>query len=391
MKHLFPLFVLGLGLLLTASCSRPSATISGCVENGEKAKITLLHHGATTRFLLDTLRTDARGCFSYKLKQTGNAFEPMFVSVAIDDEPLASLLVAEQENIRITAVKGQYNYTVEGSEGSTLLQLLNSDLYAASQRFDSLARMAEEEQKRTGRSDMPASLARGLSDVYLKQYRDVVRFIVRHPASLVCVAALKERLPNGLPLFSRNEDAIYFKMVHDSLKTRYPKSEYVQALRDEYEQRYNEMRIVSHIEQATETGFIDLSLPDATAQQVALSSLKGKAILLYFWMSSDREQQSFNYDLKALYKQYHLKDFDIYQVSLDEDKALWAKTVTDQELPWINVCAGLGDNARVIAAYNITRVPVAFFINRKGDITGSLAAENLQKEALAKKIDALCR
>jgi peroxiredoxin len=367
---------------LLASCQHPSATVSGCVENGANAKITLIRQGAITQFLLDTLRADAHGCFRYKIKPAGKQFEPAFVSVSIDSSARVSLLVKEGEHIKINARKGAYDYTVEGSEESALLQSLNKNLFDSSHRFDSLMALVNAEQARAGNAKIPDRWNRELGEVYVKQYRQAVQFIVKNKHSLTSVAALNQSLPNGLPVFSRNEDAIYFKMAYDTLKVHYPTSEYVAALRDEYEYRFRQTDLLAKIETAAEAGFIDIKLPDVSAKTVALSSLKGNIILLYFWVSTDKAQLMFNNDLKALYETYRPKGLAIYQVSLDTDKTIWAKAVADQSLPWINVCDGLGAASPVLRTYNITKIPAAFLINRQGDIV----AANLSNTEIEKEI-----
>ncbi|MDR3350551.1 MAG: TlpA family protein disulfide reductase [Prevotellaceae bacterium] len=375
-------FLFILALFLAAACGKPSATVSGCVENGANAKITLIRQGAVSQILLDTLRADARGCFRYKIKQAGKQFTPVFVSVSIDSSARASLLVKGNEHIIIGAKKGDYNYTVEGSEESALLQSLNGRLLESSHRFDSLMALVNAEQARMGNAIIPDRWNRELGDVYVKQYRQAVQFIVKNIHSLACVAALNQSLPNGLPVFSRNEDAVYFRMAYDSLKVNYPSSEYVTALRDEYEYRFRQMDLLAKMETASEAGFIDMKLPDVSAQPVALSSLKGKVILLYFWVSTDKTQLMFNNELKGLYETYHPKGLEIYQVAFDTDKTLWAKAIADQALPWINVCDGLGAASPVLRTYNVTKFPSAFLINKAGDII----AANLSNREIEKAI-----
>jgi peroxiredoxin len=367
--------------VLAAACGNPSTTVNGCVENGANAKITLIRQGAVTQILLDTLRADMHGRFRYKIKPSGKQSEPVFVSVSIDSSARISLLVQEGEQITVGARKGDYNYTVEGSEGSALLQSLNRALLESSHRFDSLMALVKAEQARVGNDRIPDKWNRELGEVYVKQYRLAVQFIVKNIKSLASVAALSQSLPNGLPVFSRNEDAVYFRMAYDSLKVDYPSSEYVAALRDEYEYRFRQMNLLEKMETASESGFIDIKLPDASAKTVALSSLKGNVILLYFWVSTDKTQLMYNNDLKALYEKYHPKGLDIYQVSFDTDKTVWAKAITDQELPWTNVCDGLGAASPALRTYNVTKFPCAFLISKEGDIvSASLPNRELEKE-----------
>ena len=53
---------------------------------------------------------------------------------------------------------------------------------------------------------------------------------------------------------------------------------------------------------------------------------------------------------------------DIYQVSLDVDKTLWATTVKGQKLPWTNVCDSRGGASPYVTTYNLAAIPAAFII-----------------------------
>ena len=53
---------------------------------------------------------------------------------------------------------------------------------------------------------------------------------------------------------------------------------------------------------------------------------------------------------------------DIYQVSLDVDKTLWATTVRAQKLPWTNVCDSRGGASPYVSLYNLSAIPAAFII-----------------------------
>ena len=94
----------------------------------------------------------------------------------------------------------------------------------------------------------------------------------------------------------------------------------------------------------------------------------------------------FNLDvLKPLYKKYHPKGLEIYQVALDTDKAGWARTVKDQGLEWINVCDGLGTDSSSILLYNLGALPVSFIISGGELVDGQFSDE----ASLRKLLDSL--
>jgi alkyl hydroperoxide reductase subunit AhpC len=92
-----------------------------------------------------------------------------------------------------------------------------------------------------------------------------------------------------------------------------------------------------------------------------------------------------NADLKDIYNEYKDQGFEIYQVAIDTSKALWINAVQEQKLPWISVCDLLGDASPALGAYNVTRLPANFLIDRNGNIAG----KNLVGEELVAQIKKL--
>ena len=86
--------------------------------------------------------------------------------------------------------------------------------------------------------------------------------------------------------------------------------------------------------------------------------------------------------LKALHEDYNSKGFEIYQVSLDADKALWARVVKQQDLPWINVCDSRGAASPYIGMYNIPALPAVFMISDGELVDGQVVNEKSVRRLL---------
>jgi peroxiredoxin len=360
------------------ACTNASSDISGCI-NAPNTRISILQLNATTQLLLDTLHTDAAGCFKYtvKLKQD----EPAFVLIKTDSSQVATLLLEKGEQVRLIADLKKQNYTVEGSESSRLLQELNSTFQQSVFRFDSLNRILKEQEGAKNYETIYKQINLDLGKVYVKQKRDALRFIYNYPASFASIAALYQKYPTGLPVFAADNDALYFKKLYDTLQPLYPRSEYIMVLREEYERRMNAMTMQTMMEGVTEIDFPDLELPDVNAQKIKLSSQKDKVILVYFWTATSTTQRMENNDLRRWYDKYAVKGFDIYQVALDTDKPAWAKLVKEQNNPWINVCDGFGAYSQAAKLYNVTTLPSGFLINKEGQIVaGQLSGKELEKK-----------
>ena len=207
-----------------------------------------------------------------------------------------------------------------------------------------------------------------LGSLYVTQKREAIKRLMTNPKSFTNIILLYRRFNDNLALFSDNMDFIYFKTAYDSLSTLYPNSVYVKALKNDADNLHNMMELSNKIAQASELAYPDLELPDAESQMHRLSELQGKPFILLFWTASNAEQKMYNLELKKIYERYAGKGLNIYQVCIDTDKALWASVVKEQNLPWINVCDGLGTSSPALITYAVQRIPVMFIFDSNGDI-----------------------
>jgi glutathione peroxidase-family protein len=61
---------------------------------------------------------------------------------------------------------------------------------------------------------------------------------------------------------------------------------------------------------------LDPNLKDINGKRIALSSLRGKIVLLTFWSVQSKDCITENLQLKEIYKTYNKKGFEIYQINL---------------------------------------------------------------------------
>ena len=192
--------------------------------------------------------------------------------------------------------------------------------------------------------------------------------MMKSPASLSNIALLYQKFNGELTLFGDVNDVVYFKKVYDSLKVAYPHSMYVNSLKDEVDRYQKAFEFNNKMNIAGEQAFPEIALPDTKGQTRKMSELLGKPFILLFWTSSLDQQKMYNHELKELYAKYNPKGLEIYQVSADIDKTQWATVVKEQELPWINVCDGLGTSSVVLNTYAVTQLPTMFVFDKAGNI-----------------------
>ncbi|MCK5066357.1 MAG: TlpA family protein disulfide reductase, partial [Bacteroidales bacterium] len=134
-----------------------------------------------------------------------------------------------------------------------------------------------------------------------------------------------------------------------------------------------------------ESGLLDLSIPDRDGTEIALSALTGKVVLVSFWASQHNASIEMMLQLKSTYNKYHSSGFEVYAISLDNNKINWMSAIDFNEFNWINVSELSFPNSTAALLYNVTSLPTTFLINREGDIV----AKNLQGRQLNTWLDNL--
>lgn len=365
-------------VLAAASCSNV-AKIDGNVEQAASSEVIVKLLNVNKFETLDTVAVDASGRFSYDVEIKEG--QPEFVYLFHGDRKIASLLLSEGEKVSVKA-DTLGNWTVSGSEESEKLAQVEKDFATVSSKIDALASQME------GASDAQiAELNKKITQEYIAYYRDRVKYVMQNSKSLTVVPVFYQVLGESLPVFGQLTDGIHFSNICDSLETVYPSSRYVQTLRKEAQARKDQMTLNARIGAAEEIGFPDINLPDAKGEKVRLSDVEAKVILVHFWTPSEASQKMFNLDvLKPVYDDYHKKGFEIYQVALDTDKAGWANVLKEQNLPWINVCDGLGAGSPYVLLYNIGALPATFIIADGELVDGEVMDEKSFRKLLDKKL-----
>ena len=379
MKRLSKIIIVVAAAIMAAACST-NAVIEGTVASAPSSEVLVKLLDVNRYVVLDTVATDAAGKYSYKVAVEEG--QPEFVYVFYKDTKIASLLLEAGDAVTVES-DTLGGFTLAGSEESLKLAQVEKDFAQALSRLDALSLKLESASEKEAQQ-----ITREMGQEYLRYYRDRVRYVMQNSSSLTVVPVFFQSFGPELPVFSQHTDAIHFRSIADSLELVYPESRYVKALRKEADARYGYLELQSRIDNAEEINYPDIILPDVKSQKVRLSDVDSKVVLVYFWSAADASQKMFNQDiLKPVYADYHKKGLEIYQISLDVDKAVWAKAVKDQELPWINVCDALGAASPYATLYNVTALPSMFIIANDELVDGQAVDE----KSLRRLLDRLLR
>lgn len=369
------------------SCSRSRTEISGQLIGGSVQILTLERLDVNRTTLIDSIETDKAGSFGFRIKQE----EPGLFILKNEQGDLINLLLfpGDMANVRTSSDAFGSGYEVDGSEESEKIRQLVEHLTNTRNDLDSLLSMVDSLEN----PDDPQMelIEQAYAQTIIKQKRYTIRFIVENMSSLSSIYALYQKYDNQTPILGTSSDLQYFKSVADSLQVTHPENSLTRSLQADIKLKEQEIENAMQVEEllgmADEeiTGLLDLSIPDRNGSEITLSSLQGKVILVFFWASDNQASVEALLQLRNTYNRYHNRGFEVYAISLDNDKVQWMQSIDYNEFDWINVSELTYPDSKAQIFYNVTSLPTTFLINREGDIV----ARNLYGRTLETWLDNL--
>jgi len=380
-------FTIVLIVAITAfACKSTRTEISGLIHGGEEINLTLERLDVNRTSVIDSIVTGIDGSFSIKAALE----EPELYVLKDENGEIINLLVSPGDKIFLESSSESFGkaYSVSGSKESEGIQMLVEQLELTRKDLDSLQLVAGE----IGDPESPQFelVKNTYTQAIIRQKRFTIKYLVEHMGSLSSVYALYQKYNEETLILNQENDLQYFKAVADSLEVTYPNSSLTLSLLADIQQReaaFQEAQQLNTLMEMAEeaTGMLDLSIPDRDGQEIALSTLLGKVTLISFWASGNSESIQSLLQLQSTYNKYHSRGFEVYAISLDNNKINWMNAIDFNEFKWINVSELSFPESNAAVLYNVTGLPTTFLINRDGDIV----AKNLYGRTLETWLDNL--
>lgn len=380
--------ILALALI---ACGKSGTQVTGKLSNAKEKMVYLEKIESGIPVTVDSAKTDADGNFSLTLPENGLSF----YRIKVDAKNFIVLALDSSNNAEITGdAKNLYKtYTVKGSPHSELIVKFFREVDPVNEQIFKL----EEQAKGMNLADTAAFFALQDQHQKLVEKRTEIakKYVDANPKSPALLFTQSYFISNN-PAVAPNME--YVKKIEKALAASMPNSEFhsqVATYISQYEYQKKQMedaqkqqaQAMDNLRQKLAPGSVppDINYPDPSGKNIALSSLKGKVVLVDFWASWCRPCRAENPNVVRLYDKYHSKGFEVYSVSLDKSKEAWQNAIQADGLKWSTHVSELNEwKSSVVAQYGFQGIPFTVLVGRDGKIIdvalrGSALEEKLKE------------
>lgn len=359
-------------ILLLSFCDgnkkNTSFQLKGTLSDSKAETLYLEKLGSAKQVIIDSVILDENGNFEF----TNYTPKIGFYRIKTNDKNFAMLVLDSADKVTITgSVKDLGNtFKVEGSPETTIFIEYNNLSKSRDIKLDSLNK-AFQLLMETNKID--SKRMDSLSAIFETPYNSII-----NQSNILMVDKISKNTNMyssimAIQALDPDKYSDLYKSLDAGLSKKFPNDKNVIMFHEVVERMLS-----TNIGQFAP----EISLPSPDGKEIALSSLKGKLVLIDFWASWCGPCRKEMPNVVKIYSKFKNKGFEIYGVSLDQDKEKWMEAITKDGINWPQVSdLKYWDNvaARI---YNVQGIPYTVLIDKDGKII----AKNLRGQELEKKI-----
>lgn len=331
-------------------------------SKGESVYLEKLSQKGTE--IVDSTTIDDKGEFVM------NQYSPSigFYRLRINNANFAMLVLdsAQKVTIKGDARDLGNTFNAEGSPDTKLFLEYNAMAQNQKRRTDSLENVFRTALITQKMDSLTAdSMSKALQKPYetmIADYSERVAAKIReNTSSFASIMAIQQLKPESY--------MDVYTALDKGLQKKYPNSDDIKSFHAMVQQT---QMMVARAE-ATKIGneAPELILPTPDNKELALSSLRGKVVLIDFWASWCGPCRKEMPNVKLVYQKYKDKGFEIYGVSLDKDRSAWLEAIEKDGLKWPQVSDLKFWQSEAAQTYAVQSIPHTVLIGKDGKILAS--------------------
>lgn len=373
------IIILALATIALYSCSTNSGNTSGFelkgnLSNSKGEAIYLEKLSQTGVTAIDSATIDEKGEFLM------NHASPSigFYRLRINASNFCMMVLDSAQKVTVTGDARDLGNTfkTEGSPDTKLFSEYNTLAQGQKMRTDSLENIFRTAMVTLKLDSLRAdSLSRELQkpyEVMVAQYSDIVaKKIKENTGSFASIMAIQQLRPeNYLDVY---------KALDKGLTTKYPNNKDIKSFHGMVQQTEMMVAKTEAIKVGAEAP--ELILPMPNDKDLALSSLRGKVVLIDFWASWCAPCRKELPNVKRAYAKYKSKGFEILGVSLDKDREAWIEAISTEGLTWPQVSDLKYWQSEAVQVYALQSIPFTVLLDKEGKIIATdLRGADLDKK-----------
>jgi peroxiredoxin len=366
-------FILLLALVFT-SCNDtekvPEVYVRGKIQNYPLGIINIEEFSSLQIGNPKTVQTDEEGNFIIEL----DSVRPNFYRLFINENNAIHLFLRPGDEIDVFA---EYpivprTYSVTGSEDCSLLQKMNHELISSTDKLNELQDIygASIRNPLLDIDSLRDEMIKATQELYIQDRGFLIGLIRENYKSPVIYAALYQYVLTN-PILHIERDLEIFEFALESLQEYNPELEQTAALESEVSKYKLKKQQLSRENLRLNIGdnAPDFDMINIVGENVSLSSLRGKNVLLHFWASWSRLSRNDAEYLLNLRNQIDKNQLEIVQISLDTDKTAWKNAIkSDNTGELVHLSDFKMWESPVTKVYGLSSIPVNFLINPDGKV-----------------------
>jgi thiol-disulfide isomerase/thioredoxin len=340
-------------------------SVKGKITNFPEKTVVLSELTTKGLVFLDSATINEDGTFELN----ANVSEPTFAIIDLRKGAVVLLLDSTSQISLSVDANEPENYGVSGSEENELLKNIMLENAKYMQKVRNLeTKFQLESKEEIPSAELQEQLRTEYESIMAERNKQLIAITQNISTSIVPYFVTNFLMPDA--------DFSFYETIDKNLFATHSASKYAQ----EHHNRIEGLKKSAVGQLAS-----DIVMADPYGKNIALSSFKGKIVLVDFWASWCKPCRAESPNLVKAYNAYKNKGFEIFSVSLDDNKDAWVKAINDDQLLWTHVSDLMKWNSPVVSQFNIEGIPFTLLLDRDGKIV----AKNLRGTALDEKLKEL--